>query len=99
MATEPKNQRLPEKHRQVLEVLAIAPHGREVNALLALGFKLETIAGLIRSELATVRIETAKKQRAESKAEVAFVQITDDGWRLLEGLTLRRRSPRPSQDD
>src|ERR1700751_5686896 len=98
MAPESKNQRLTEKHRQVLEVLAIALHGREVDALLALGFKLETVADLIRSELATVRIERAEK-RAASKAEVAVVQITDDGWRLLEGLTLRRRSPRPSEDE
>jgi hypothetical protein len=99
MATEPKNQRLTEKHRQVLEVLAIALHGREVNALLALGFKLETVADLIRSELATVRIESAQKHRAASKAEVAVIKITDDGWRLLEGLSLRRRSPRPSEDE
>jgi hypothetical protein len=99
MATEPKNQRLAAKHRQVLELLAVALHGRDVNALLALGFKLETIADLIRSELATVRIEAADKRCAGPKAEVARVQITDDGWRLLEGLALRRRSPRPSEDE
>jgi hypothetical protein len=40
MATEPKNQRLAESHRQVLEVLAITPQGRGVNDLLTLGFKL-----------------------------------------------------------
>jgi hypothetical protein len=99
MATGPRNQRLTERHRQVLEVLAIALHGRDVNALLALGFKLQTIADLIRGELATVRIETAKKRCADSKTEVALVQITDDGWRLLEGLTLRRRLPRRSEDE
>jgi len=93
MATEPKNQRLTERHRQVLEVLAIAPHGRDVNALLTLGFKLETMADLVRSELATVRIETV--ENCDSKIEVAFVQITDAGWRSLEGLTSRRRSPQP----
>jgi hypothetical protein len=92
MATEPKNQRLTERHRQVLEVLAIALHGRDVNALLALGFKLEMIADLIRSELATVRIETVKNR--DSKIELALVQITDAGWRALEGLTPRRRLPR-----
>jgi hypothetical protein len=85
MATEPKNQRLTERHRRVLEVLAIAPHGRDVNALLTLGFKLETMADLVRSELATVRIETVEK--LDSKIEVALVQITDAGWQLLEGLT------------
>jgi hypothetical protein len=99
MATEPKNQRLTKRHRQALEVLAIALHGRDVNALLALGFELETIADLIRSELATVRIETVGKRCADSKTEVALVQITDDGWRLLEGLALRRRLPRRSEDE
>ena len=96
MATEPKNQRLTERHRRVLEVLAIAPHGRDVNALLTLGFKLETMADLVRSELATVRIEIVENR--DSKIEVALVQITDAGWRSLEGLTSRRRSPRPPED-
>jgi hypothetical protein len=92
MATEPQNQRLTERHRQVLEVLAIAPHGRDVNALLTLGFKLETMADLVRSELATVRIETVENR--DWKIEVALVQITDAGWRAFEGLTARRPSPR-----
>jgi hypothetical protein len=96
MATKPKNQRLAERHRRVLEVLAIAPNGRDVNALLSLGFKLETMADLVRSELATVRIEIVENR--DSKIEVALVQITDAGWRSLEGLTSRRRSPRPPED-
>ena len=93
MATEPRKQSLTERHRQVLEVLAISPHGRDVNGLLTLGFKLETLADLVQSELATVRIETVENR--DSKIEVALVQITDAGWRALEGLTTRRRSPRP----
>jgi hypothetical protein len=92
MATEPKNQRLPERYRQVLEVLAVAPQGRGVNALLTIGFKLETIADLIRSELATVRLEATENH--DSRIEVARVRIADAGWRALEGLTTRRRSPR-----
>jgi hypothetical protein len=88
MATEP----LTERHRQLLEVLAIAPHGRDVNALLTLGFKLETMADLVRSELAAVRIEIVENR--DSKVEIALVQITDAGWRALEGLTSRSRSPR-----
>jgi hypothetical protein len=96
MATEPKNQRLTERHRQVLEVLAIAPHGHDVNALLTLGFKLETMADLVQSELATVRIETVED--LDSKIEIAIVQITDAGWRALEGLTTRSRSPRAPND-
>jgi hypothetical protein len=92
MATEPKKQRLSARDRQVLEVLAMAPQGRCVNALLTLGFKLETIADLIRSELATVRLETTENH--DSRIEVARVRIADAGWRALEGLTPRRRSPR-----
>jgi hypothetical protein len=92
MATEPKNQRLPERYRQVLEVLAMTPEGRDVNALLTIGFKLETIAELIRSELATVWLETTENH--DSRIEVARVRIADAGWRALEGLTTRRRSPR-----
>jgi len=92
MATEPKNQRLTERHRQVLEVLAIVPLGLDVNALLARGFKLETMADVVRSELAAVRIEIVENH--DSKVEVALVQITDAGWLALEGLTTRSRSPR-----
>ena len=68
MATEPTNQTLTERHRQLLEVLAIAPLGHDVNALLTLGFKLETIADLVRSELATVRIEIV--ENGDSKIEL-----------------------------
>ena len=80
----------------MLEVLAIAPHGRDVNALLTLGFKLETMADLVQNELATVRIETVED--LDSKIEIALVQITDAGWRALEGLSSRRRLPRPPRD-
>ena len=92
MATKPKNQRLAERHRRVLEVLAIAPNGHDVNALLTLGFKLETMADLVRSGLATVRVETVKERGLE--IEFACVRITDAGWRSLEGLTARRPSAR-----
>jgi hypothetical protein len=88
MATEP----LTERHRQLLEVLAIAPHGSDVNALLTRGFKLETMADLVRSELAAVRIETVENRY--SKVEIALVYITDAGRRALEGLTPGRPSPR-----
>ena len=96
MAPEPEKRSLIETRRQMLEVLANAPGGRDVNALLTLGFKLETMADLVRSELATVRIEIVENR--DSKIEVALVQITDAGWRSLEGLTSRRRSPRPPED-
>jgi hypothetical protein len=96
MATEPRNQSLTPTHLQVLNVLATAPRGCDVNALLTRGFKLETMADLVRSELATVRIETV--ENGDSKIEFALVQITDAGWRLLEGLTVRRPSPRRPEE-
>jgi hypothetical protein len=96
MATEPKNQSLTERHRQVLNMLANAPRGRDVNALLTLGFKLETMADLVRSGFATVRIEIVKERGLE--IEFACVRITDAGWRSLENLPARRPSPRPPED-
>ncbi len=92
MATDPRNQSLIETHRQVLNVLANAPRGRDVNALLTLGFKLETMADLVQSGLATIQVETVEERG--SKIEFACVRITDAGWRSLEGLTARRWSPR-----
>ena len=82
MATEPKNQRLTERHRQVLEVLAIAPHGRDVNALLTLGFKLETIADLVQTGLATVRVETVTEHGLP--IEIARIRITDAGRKAIQ---------------
>jgi hypothetical protein len=82
MATEPRNPSLTERHRQVLEVLATATYGCDLNCLLTLGFKLETMAHLVKSELATIRIETV--ERRDAKIEVALLQITDAGKRALE---------------
>jgi hypothetical protein len=96
MATEPERPSLTQRHRQVLQVLAIAPLGRDVNALLTLGFKLKTMADLVRSKLATVRVEIVENR--DSKIEFAIIQITDAGWRALEGLTPPRRSPHPPED-
>jgi len=89
MATEPENQSLTVRHRRVLRVLARAPHGHDVNALLTLGFKLETMADLVHSGLATIQVETVEERG--SKIEFACVRITDTGRRALENW----RSPGP----
>ena len=83
MATEPENQSLGERHRRVLAVLAKAPRGRDVNALLTRGFRFETIADLIRGGLATVQLQSMGKR--EPNVHVACVRITDAGRRALEG--------------
>jgi hypothetical protein len=72
------------RHREVLDVLANSPHGRDVNALLTLGFKLETLADLVQSGRATVRVQTV--EGLGSRIEVALIEITDAGWWALEGL-------------
>jgi hypothetical protein len=83
MATESENQSLGERQRRVLAVLAKAPRGRDVNALLTRGFRFDTIAELIRSGLATVELQSTG--RSEPDLHVARVTITDAGRRALEG--------------
>jgi hypothetical protein len=83
MVTEPENQSLGERHRRVLAVLAKAPRGRDVNALLTRGFRFETIADLVRRGLATVQLQGIGKH--EPSVNVACVRITDAGRKVLEG--------------
>jgi hypothetical protein len=83
MATEPETQSPGPRHRRLLAVLANAPRGRDVNALLTRGFRFETIADLIRSGLATVQLQSMGKR--EPNDHVACVRITDAGQRALEG--------------
>jgi len=82
MATEPENRSLSARHRGALKILAEAAHGRDVNALLTRGFKFETMADLVRSGLATVRVETVEAHGLV--IEVARLRITDAGRRALE---------------
>jgi hypothetical protein len=82
MATEPENQSLGRRHRRVLKVLAKAPRGRDVNALLTCGFKFETMADLVRGGLATVRLQRIVK--SGQRVEIAWVRITDAGRRAIE---------------
>jgi len=67
MPTEPEKTRLAGRHLQVLRVLADAPHSCDVNDLLTRRFKLETMADLVRGELAAVRIETRGESRLEDR--------------------------------
>jgi hypothetical protein len=83
MATERENQSLGERHRRVLAVLAKAPRGRDVNALLTRGFRFDTIADLISRGLATVELQSMG--RREPNVRVACVKITDAGRRAMEG--------------
>jgi hypothetical protein len=82
MAAEPENRSLGPRHRRLLTVLAKAPRGRDVNALLSRAFRFETIADLIRGGLATVQLQSMGR---EPNGPVACVRITDAGRRALEG--------------
>jgi hypothetical protein len=82
MTAEPRNPGLTWRHRQALAVLARAPpRGRDVNALLTLGFELETMVDLIRDGLATVRVDVVTDRG--SKIEIAYVRITDAGGQVM----------------
>ena len=84
MATERENQNqsVGRKQRQVLEALAMAPHGCDVNVLLTKGFKLETMADLVRGGLATVELQSMAKR--DSDVRVACMRITSAGLCVLE---------------
>jgi hypothetical protein len=84
MATELENRSLGPRHRRLLTVLAKAPRGRDVNALLSRGFRFETIADLIRGGLATVQLRSMGKR--QPNITVACVRITDAGRRASESV-------------
>jgi len=67
-------------HYRLLRALADARRGCNVNALLAGGFRLETMADLVSRELATVRFA---RMRRRGRVEIARVTITDLGRRML----------------
>jgi len=81
MAKGPENHSLGARHRRVLKMLAEAAHGRDVNALLARGFGFEIMADLVRSGLATVRVETVEARGLA--IEVARLKMTNAGRRAL----------------
>jgi len=83
MPTQRENQDIRARPRRVLEMLAKEPRGRDVNALLTCGFTFETLADLVRSSLATVRVEN-KSEPPSPTVEVARLRITDAGRRMIE---------------
>src|SRR5258706_11497609 len=74
---------LSENQRRILELLnGVWPHGYPEALLLAKGFDIELLTGLVREGLVTVVIETARADRRT--IGVAKVRITDAGRRALE---------------
>jgi len=75
--------RLADDRRRALDLLAESGlTGSTQSALVARGFTVELIAGLVRAGFAMVAIETVS-----GTTEIACVRITEAGWRALEGPT------------
>jgi hypothetical protein len=83
MAMTPRKPRLGPERRGALGILADAPHGLTEGMLLVHGIATDTIASLVRDDLATARPETQKAGGLTIK--VTRVKITDAGLRALEG--------------
>lgn len=88
----PKKRRLSPSRRRALELLAGSPHGATKETLVLVhGISPDTIAGLVRTGLATARHETAK---ADSKTiSTKRHRITNAGRMALEGWPARLIRP------
>ena len=75
--------RLGTKARDALELLAAASPSCPEMLLLAHGFKVEMVAGLVREGLATAQPEAVNV--GDRPIEVVRVMITDAGRAALEG--------------
>jgi hypothetical protein len=78
--------RLADNRRRALDLLAeLGLAGSTESALLARGFTVELIAGLVRAGFPTVVTETV--MIGGRPTEIAYVRITETGCRALEGPT------------
>jgi hypothetical protein len=72
------------EQRRALEILAaVGLRGCDGATLLAHGFRIDMVAGLVHDGLATARCEFMRMGRR--KIRVARLRITDAGRRALEG--------------
>jgi hypothetical protein len=81
MAPRHRKQRLGAKARGALELLAAASPSCPELLLLAHGFKIEMLAGLVREGLATAQPEAVNA--GGQSIEVARMKITDAGRRAI----------------
>jgi hypothetical protein len=76
--------RFGRERRRALKMLADAPRGLgEEVLMLAHGFSIEMLAGLVQAGLATVATETRTMRRGVT-IEIERIRITDSGRRALE---------------
>jgi hypothetical protein len=69
------------EERRLLEVLTASDHGVTDALLLAHGFSLDLIVGLVRTRLATAKVE--RNFGGGRAIEVTRVRITESGRRVL----------------
>jgi hypothetical protein len=75
---------LSQEQRRLLEMLnGAGPRGCPEALVLANGFNIELLTGLVRAGLATVATETVRA--GDRTRAVANVKITDAGRRAIEG--------------
>jgi hypothetical protein len=91
-AVSPEKHRLSPSRRRALELLATNPEGATKESLVLFhGISRDTIAGLVRTRLATARRETAK---GSSKSGRGWrYRITNAGRLALEGWPARLIQP------
>jgi hypothetical protein len=76
--------RVSREQRRALKKLAGTPRGLPEHLLMAHGFSVEVLSGLVRAELATVVIEPLREPRGVT-IMVERIRITDAGRTRLEG--------------
>ena len=76
--------RVSREQRRALEKLAGTPRGLPEHLLIAHGFSVEMLSGLVRAELATVVTEPMREPRGVT-IMVERIRITDAGRTRLEG--------------
>jgi hypothetical protein len=74
---------MTENEQRLLELVAASKDGATDALLLAHGFALEVIVGVVRAGLATAQVEPILA--GEREVEVSRVRITDAGRRALRG--------------
>ncbi len=95
MATAPGKRRLSPKARSVLKLLASNSLGVTEAFVLAHGFTVTMLAGLVRAGLATAQREVVEVGGSPIKFE--RYRITAAGWKALDGYRARTPAPREAR--
>ena len=75
--------RVSHEQRRALKKLAGTPRGFTEHLLIAHGFSIEMLSGLVQADLATVVTEPMKEPRGVINM-IERIRITDAGWRAIK---------------